>query len=132
MTTRVFHEAWQLQCCGEGFAVGDRVSWTATRAGDLAAWFGQAEAAGIEWCEEHHDGKARTTTVEGEVTRIRTIRQRYREETPGGKLHVPVEGDVVASDTPTADGYVARDPADDSWRFLGYVVTLESCRLLPL
>ena len=96
--TRVFYSSWQLQCCGDGFAIGDRVSWTALAADrQLVEQLGPAEGSGIDWREEHHPRKGqRLTTLEGTVTAIRVIR----------------EG--VAEDVQNADGTAAT----------GYVVTL--------
>lgn len=92
--TGVLYWSWQLQCCGDGFAVGDRVSWTALAAdSELRTQVG----SDIDWCEEHHPRKGqRLTTLEGTVTAIRMIR----------------EG--VAEDVQNADGTAAT----------GYVVTL--------
>jgi hypothetical protein len=53
----VWVNGWQMQCCGEPFAVGSQVSWTL---GDvdrdwLEAVLG-ARAAGVNAAEGHHGG----------------------------------------------------------------------------
>jgi hypothetical protein len=55
----VWVDAWQMQCCGEPFAVGDRVGWTLRdlpRGRLLDDVVGSEVAARITHAEEHHGG----------------------------------------------------------------------------
>lgn len=122
MTTRVFYWSWQLECCGDGFALGDRVTWTAIAApSQLAVDLGATEAADIAWCEEHHPSKKqRVSTIEGTVSAIRAIWQKYEPST--GATLVPVTGASKGADVAVADGRVT---AEAEYSFTGYVVTLQ-------
>ena len=95
MATRVFYSGWQLQCCGDGFAIGDTVSWTAVPAdAQLLSELGPVEGADISWREEHHPRKSqRLTTIDGTVTAIRVIREGIGE-------------DALRADGTAATGYV--------------------------
>ena len=99
MPTRVLYSAWQLQCCGDAFSVGDTVEWTAVPVAGSRPEFG-ADGANVEWAEEHHPSKrTRMSPVSGVVSSIRRVR------------------DGVADDVASADG---TGPA-----LIGYVVTLD-------
>lgn len=123
MITRVFYESWQLECCGDGFAVGDRVTWTAIAApSQLAVDLGQVEAADVAWCEEHHPSKKqRVSTIDGTVSAIRAIWQKYEPQATSAML-VPVPGASRGADVAVADGRVA---AAEEYSFTGYIVTLD-------
>ncbi|MDX6764822.1 DUF6578 domain-containing protein [Streptomyces sp. F8] len=58
MRLTVWVDDWQMQCCGEGFAPGDVVSWQLLEADpeDYADVVGEDLAAGIDFHEEHHGG----------------------------------------------------------------------------
>ena len=127
MTVRVFYQSWQMQCCGVPFRVGDNVTWTVLEAHDeLATAFGPIEGADIAWLEEHHQEDDPMQTVTGTVVGIRSINQRFRRRWPGRNMFVGVDGDLVAADLESADGWESGD--DDAnptgYSFTGYVVTL--------
>ncbi|TAL43391.1 MAG: hypothetical protein EPN91_06545 [Salinibacterium sp.] len=129
MTTRVFYEEWQMQCCGTPFSVGDSVSWTAIPAGShFVEDFGSIEGADIAWYEEHHqEPGTQVERVGGMVVSIRAIRQEFGPLSPDDKVLVPVAGAVLATDLSSANGWESEsdDPAHPDYLFSGYVVTLE-------
>ena len=130
MTTGVFYSAWQLQCCGAPFSVGDLVSWTAIPSDGAQELneIGPAEASGIEWYEEHHnEPDDPVSSVEGTIVGIRAIWQRYEPSTTQRMMSVPVWGDVYAEDRTKADGWESDgDQSGGVHRvFTGYVVRIE-------
>lgn len=113
----VWVDAWQLQCCGEPFAVGSRVGWTLR---DIARGRIFEDVAGAEvsdritHAEEHHGGVSEDApVVNGTVRRIQAIHARFVRE----REWVPGE----ARDVTSADG--SDEVAGLS--FNGYVVDLD-------
>lgn len=118
---------WQMQCCGEPFALGAIVEWTLAPVGErgsLALAMGQELADSVTHLEDHHelllpDDVPRTA---GRVRSIRAVRGRYgRAEGQSTCLH-PVRESATATAVPSADGWEAdRDGA----RFVGYLIELD-------
>lgn len=79
-TMRIWVDDWQMQCCGEPFAIGSSVRWS-TRAPDsdhLATFLGDGEAAHVDAAEEHHsDDGDELEHVSGTVTAIAALFGRY-------------------------------------------------------
>ncbi|MFJ6844077.1 DUF6578 domain-containing protein [Streptomyces griseoluteus] len=131
MTLTVWVDDWQMQCCGEDFAVGDVVSWTLLEAGpeDYADVVGGKRAAGIGFREEHHGREGERAATSVEVLSIDEVHCRY--EIPAGatdRLHVPVRDTTVLVPVGRADGW-ARPRPDVS--FAGYLVTVRRVTGLP-
>ncbi|MFI1995628.1 DUF6578 domain-containing protein [Actinoplanes sp. NPDC020271] len=117
---RIWVDDWQMQCCGEPFAVGDEVSWT-LRAPDtewLEPVLGKDLAAGIDLAEEHHGGVEETPPTVGTVVAIRAVHCRYGPLAGGAGLG-PVAGSGVISTVRSADGWT---PDRGDLKFAGYVV----------
>lgn len=120
----VWVDGWQMQCCGEPFAVGSRVSWTL---GDVdTEWLGAvlgARAAGVTAAEEHHGGLSEEVpeTV-ATVSGISAVHCRYAPA-PGGdsKVLCPVRDSAVVTGLTRADGWT---PDRGDLRFAGYLVDL--------
>lgn len=121
MTTRVYYEEWQLQCCGDAFAVGEEVTWTVEPARD---------EYGADWHEEHHN-EDDLPTLTGTVLAIESVWQRY-EESDDGRLLTAVDGDFVMAGLSAANGVESDElaPLQAEYHFRGYVVTLDE-RALP-
>ncbi|GAA2740056.1 hypothetical protein GCM10009868_00660 [Terrabacter aerolatus] len=119
----VWVDAWQMQCCGEPFAVGDRVGWTLRdlpRGRVLDDVVGPEVAARLTHAEEHHGGVAEDApVVHGTVRAIRAAHATFVRESHW----VPGELRTVRS----ADG------TDDvpGLAFNGYVVDLDVEAPLP-
>ena len=64
-TCNIYYEAWQIQCCGKPFKIGDRVRWSCIQTQ------GEDYACGhkINFYEEHHYHTP-THTIEGTITEI--------------------------------------------------------------
>ncbi|WP_130337701.1 DUF6578 domain-containing protein [Streptomyces sp. BK022] len=131
MMLTVWVDDWQMQCCGEDFAVGDVVSWTLIEADpeDYADVVGEKRAEGIGFREEHHGGAGECAAASVEVLSIDEVHCRY--EIPAGatdRLHVPVRDTTVLVPVGRADGW-ARPRPDVS--FAGYLVTARRVTGLP-
>ncbi len=107
---------WQMQCCGESFALEAIVEWTLAPVGErgsLALAMGQELADSVTHLEDHHglllpDDAPRTA---GKVRSIRAVHGRY-----------PVRESATATAVLSADGSEAdRDGA----RFVGYLIELD-------
>ena len=114
---------WQMQCCGEPFRVGSRVSWSVLDADQqwLSDMLGPA-AAEVTVAEEHHTAASGMRTLEGTVTSIRAAHCRYAPA-PGkdSRFVAPVPGSATLTDIESADGWT---PSHDDLTFTGYVVTV--------
>ncbi len=121
----VYYESWQIQCCGDPFAVGDRVEWT----GVTPSLFRNAHGTIIDMDEDHH-GFA-THSVTGTVTKIIA----ERSEFPNGKREVCYEkAATIQEERNHADGWESDLKSDNTTdrTFWGYVVTLKDAIVSPL
>jgi hypothetical protein len=108
----VWVDDWQMQCCGEPFSVGSRVTWTLREPNTdwLRTVLGlpvQVDAA-----EEHHGGVPEDTpTTTGKVLSVAAVHCRYP----------PVPDFTEYTNLSTTD----RRPEDrGDLRFVGYLVRL--------
>ena len=63
--TCIYYEAWQIQCCGDPFKVGDEIQWTGHYIG---VWDSKVEQY-VSFVEEHH-GMDDDYLIRGKITRI--------------------------------------------------------------
>ncbi|WP_333777537.1 DUF6578 domain-containing protein [Streptomyces sp. IBSBF 3136] len=70
---RVFYEDWQMECCGNPFAVGDEVAWKLVAYGRADRRRG--EGHGAEAWVENHGGPDRETV--GRVRAIDLVHQEF-------------------------------------------------------
>jgi hypothetical protein len=121
---RIWVEAWQWQCCGDPFEVGQSVSWTVASAIDrdyLATVIGEDAAAKISDYEDHHhvaEGDVRP--VGGTVSGIAAVSCQFARQ---DRAFYPVPGTAVVEARSRADGW---EREDELLKFLGYIVTLAS------
>jgi Family of unknown function (DUF6578) len=90
----VWVASWQMECCGDPFAVGERVTWTTDDEVD-DEWFvgalGLEKASRITHSEEHHaDRKDDLTEITGRVLSITRAWGAYGPRNPGGQIHYPL------------------------------------------
>ena len=117
VTSVVWVDAWQMECCGEPFSVGGRVAWTmrsVERPSLYEDLLGPDLAGRLTHHEEHHGGVPEdAAVVRGGVRAITAVLGAY------GSQNGP----------PTVNELVQRwraDPAEEpSRRLVGYVVELE-------
>lgn len=126
----VWYPAWQMECCGAPFAVGDTTAWSLSEKADvdwLEVAIGSDLAPAVTHVEDHHevegDAVGRTGTVRG----IRLAACRYAP-VPGADQRVrhPVAGTALITSVQRADGREgARDAGPDDRTFVGYLVELQ-------
>ena len=125
----VWVDAWQMQCCGEPFAIGDRVTWALNHEPDLdwlQAAVGPEVADRIQFAEDHHGALPDDHPVSrGSVVGIHAAYSLYAPVAGGGRTFHPVPGSAVLQETALADGNEDTESDED---FNGYVVELD---LLP-
>lgn len=119
---------WQIQCCGDPFQVGSKISWTLDDGPDresLSSALGDDAAHRITHVEEHHGGLPDDLPpTEGTVRRITSAFCRYAPGTGQGKERIlsPVPGTTVLRKVSKATGW---EPKSPDLRFIGYIVELD-------
>lgn len=132
MGTRVWIDAWRMQCCGDAFRVGSEIRWTLHRTPDLAhiaQVTDEAVARSVELAEVHHDDDAADTiAVRATVLRIQAVRVRYGPVGDDPRMLHPIPGTGTLLDVTSADGW---DAALDGLELSGYLVDLQSVQDAP-
>lgn len=74
MRVNVWVDSWQIECCGEQFAVGSAVAWPADPE-ESSAWLDELDgpAPRISYRYEAHSDEP-VLTVAGTITRIRALK----------------------------------------------------------
>ena len=127
-TMQVWVEDWQMQCCGDPFAVGDAVCWMAVRSAgmkEVDSILGLENGTSIEWVEDHHD-LADTEPLSAIVQAIQAVFYRFRL---ADRAVVPIMGSGVLIANSHATGW--GDESEDV-KFLGYIVTLTPAQALSV
>jgi hypothetical protein len=128
----VWVSGWQMQCCGEPFAVGDEIEWTLDDGLDvewLEAALGADLAHRIGYAEEHHGRLPEGSPVtSGTVLGIKTAHGRFAPAIPDvdGTLY-PVPGSEVLAEVDRVDG---SESGAQGLHMNGYVVELEVAHTL--
>ena len=127
---RVWVDAWQLQCCGVPFAVGDTVRWTLVeRLYDdvLHDRRGRREVVRLAHAEDHHvDAPEDAPVTEGRVRRVLSVTYE-RTPLPGQRgTFGPRAGSGRVQERRRADGWESDLRTDDARYFTGYVVDLDA------
>lgn len=121
----LYYEAWQFQCCGDPFKVGEKVDWTCT----LPSEYKNAHGIIIDFLEDHH-GFAKYS-ITGTVSKIIF----ERSELPKNDKIVEYEKTpVIQDETDEANELESKQDSDDSTQriFWGYIVTLEDVVVEPI
>ncbi len=121
---RIWVDGWQMQCCGELFAIGSSVRWTTCAPdGDYLATFLGDEEAQVDAAEEHHSGDAEELEeVSGTVTAIAALFGRYAPLPGSPNMLFPSLGSGVLFAREEATGW---EEEVESMQFVGYVVELD-------
>ena len=125
MIMTVWVDSRQMQCCGNPFRRGSKVTWTLRDADPdwFAAMLGPFVRRTVQAEEEHHGGVPEDTPpTTGTATLIAAVHCRYapRGSDPGPSY--PVPGSGVLTEVEAADGWVADRGKQ---RFAGYLVQLK-------
>jgi hypothetical protein len=123
----VWVDAWQMQCCGEPFGVGSRVSWALAERDP--GWVTAVLGAGVivDAAEDHHGGvPGGTPPTAGTVTAVSAVHCRPAPA-PGqsGQAPRPAAPPAVFTPVTRADG---RTRDRDGLNFAGYLVHLSTSR----
>lgn len=121
----IYYESWQIQCCGDPFAVGEKIDWQCT----IAPGANNAHGYIIDFEEEHHYGA--THSISGTVSKIIA----ERSEFPKGKGEVYYHAaNVIHTELQQADGYESQYKSDETTDriFWGYIVMLDDVVVKPL
>lgn len=125
---RVWIDSWQMQCCGDPFAVDSRVSWSTFRVTD-PGWFGEFleadVAASITDYEERH-GLGNDRTLErttGQVLAIDAVFCHYRVV---DRAATPIAGSGVLEPRSSVDGWEDEDDTGAGRTFVGYLVSVDT------
>ncbi len=120
----VYYESWQIQCCGDPFAIGDKVEWT----GFMPYGCKNAHGIILDFLENHHGGSSHRIT--GTVSKIIA----ERSEFPKGKREVWYErANVIHEEIQSANGRECELPDDETTErtFWGYIVELKDVTVKP-
>ena len=121
----VYYDAWQMQCCGKPFAVGEKVEWRGFYPSKKRNMKGNI----IDFDEEHHGFP--THDIIGTVEKIIV----ERSEFPKGKREVRYDrANVIHKEIPHADGWESRIDGDETTErtLWGYIVELRDVTVSPL
>jgi len=91
----VWYASWQMECCGDPFAVGDQVAWTADEDVNdewFSAALGPTIATSITHAEEHHSDNELLAKIDGRVLSITGAWCACGPVAPNDRVHVPLEG----------------------------------------
>ena len=124
-------DGWQMECCGEPFAIGSTVRWTVHTPTDphfewFSAVLGEEAAHLIDGVEEHHgDNERETHGIEGTVRSIDAVFCRFAPTDPpqSDGAWGPVEGSGVRVPLSSAS---RTEHEVDGLSFVGYVIALEA------
>jgi hypothetical protein len=115
-----------MQCCGEPFSVGSRVSWTLHETSDRdfsTAVLGYELAARLTHDEEHHGGLPVDAPLTAGIVRSIRAASCSFGPVPDSQHLYPVTGSLVLVEKESADGW---EPEDGDRRFVAYVVELDT------
>lgn len=120
----ISYAAWQIQCCGEPFSVGEKVDWTCKLTAGT-----ENHGIMVDFLEEHHGQE--THRITGRVAKIVA----ERSENPGGTKVVDYEtANTILKEIQYADGWESELESTQKIEhtFWGYFVTLEDVTVKPL
>ena len=125
MTTTLFMEHWQIQCCGEPFGVGDNVSWPTTPVTGRSFLDFLGDRAGeVDAYEDHHLPGEPVVVCEGVVSAIEAVFCLY--EHVSGQRFRPRLGTTEFQTRSFVDGREPYEPiADVHRRFVGYLIAID-------
>lgn len=120
MTERIWIAGWELQCCGDPFAVGDEVRWRLSPADDQE-WLVDLLGAGntpVAALYDHHASDD-VADVPAMVLGIEAVFCSFQQH---GRTLTPIAGSATREKRATANGW---EPESDPARFVGYLVEVE-------
>lgn len=126
MNAIVWVASWQMECCGDPFGVGERVTWTIDEDVDdqwFVAALGPEMATRITHSEEHHsDRQDDLPEITGRVLAIKRAWCAYGRRNPGDQIHYPQTGSQRFIDVRESNG--VEKYAFSELTFNGWIVEL--------
>lgn len=121
----VYYDAWQMQCCGKPFYVGDIVEWT----GFYPSRYKNMKGYIIDFDEEHHDYT--THKIKGTVTNIIADNSKHPKDE---KFRRYVSSPEIRVNVQSANGWEDVPEGDDKYDIdlWGYIVELENVIIIPI
>lgn len=122
----VWVSSWQMECCGDPFAVGDNVTWHLDDEPDpewYEAALGTEVAQRITHAEEHHSDDEEFPQVTGRVISITRAWCDYGPTAADDRVLYPIPGSAVFESVDRYDG--SERDAHPELTFNGWVVELE-------
>lgn len=122
--TTVWVDAWQFQCCGEGFGVGDTVTWglMPQHSNHLGTLLGSRRAQEVAWSESHH-GPDEVLRQRGRIAALEAVWVAFAPRQGSGGSLEPVPGTAVTRAIKRAD---VRAEPQGNLRFLGWLAELDA------
>lgn len=123
----VWVDGWQLDCCGEPFAVGDTVAWRLRDDPDVA-WLSTvlepAVARRVAHAQEHHD-EMPAPVRRARVVAIEAASCAYAATGDDGRTLRPVAGSSVLRPVDRADRADGSAEEQAGTRLTGYLVHVD-------
>ncbi|MCU1471395.1 MAG: hypothetical protein JWQ39_2544 [Glaciihabitans sp.] len=119
----VWIDAWQQQCCGDSFSVGDDVLWDCRKPDTkwLSTVLGDREAQAVAYAEEHHDGGS-TYRLAGTILEIDALYCTYDVD-PRTRVATPVPGSGIKQGLISVTG---QEPDRAHASLSGYLVAVDT------
>lgn len=119
MDYKVYYEMWQMECCGEPFSVGDRVTWLVSKS-ELENM--SIDVSDIDFYYQAHSSDWKSLFVlEGKVKQIEILYQTYKRSETDSRHLVPVSGELEEADNACGN----EGGWDGLTKASGYVVVLQ-------
>lgn len=122
----VWYSAWQMECCGDDFAVGDTVSWHLDDAPDpdwYEAALGPEIAQRITHAEEHHPTDDDFPAFTGRVLGLQRAWCRYSPTGSDNRVLYPAPNSALFERVDASDIPDRREHGELT--FNGWIVELE-------
>lgn len=122
MECRIYYEAWEMECCGTPFRLGDVVEWKVSENTDIIS---PVDLGHIDYCYDAHSSEGtKLFTLKGKVDSIKLLYHKYELQGPESKIYVAVNGALVDADF--VQGF---DEDYEGLGCAGYVVSLSECSI---
>ena len=116
----IYYEAWQIQCCGKPFKIGDRVRWSCVLPKEEKYACGHK----IDFYEEHHGDETHSIvgTITGILAEIEFPMVKGQDHSNAQKYTMPLL---------EADGYETDEfcRKEGNRYFWGYIVTMKDVEI---
>jgi len=118
-------EAWQIQCCGEPFKIGDTIKWLVAKWGETMLSY--PEAGIMDYYYEHHSSEhEKLFLITGVVMGINSMYCRFIPVPDNSKRLIRASGYTK----PVAEAIIWEKKIK-SHRFDGYIVRFDDAKIHP-